>query len=337
MSKYNKILDSVGYEQNTVSIIVPIYNCKDYLPGCIESIVAQTYNKLQIILVDDGSTDQSASICEKYCLQDERIQVIKKDNGGVSSARNAGLANAVGEYISFIDSDDWIEKEYIERLLGSIRENQSDCSMCEHDVFDKQGSIDYPGFADDGETVIYSERALTGLCFSLGEPFTEFPFFYLWDKLYKHQLWENIKFDESLHNGEDRWALFEVFKKIKNGLSLVRERLYHYRDNREGSITSNKDQGCDYEIAYRMLDNARFHNMELTPFIENVVIHTLGRLRRACLEKNYDQYYSTYQEFLSVYPMAKSQIRRAKGLKKMACVSIRYIPKVVYRFAWLYH
>lgn len=97
-----------------ISVIVPVYNVENYLCKCVDSIINQTYNNLEIILVDDGSTDGSASICDEYVLKDSRVKVIHKENGGVSSARNIGIAEASGEYICFVDSDDWLELDYFE-------------------------------------------------------------------------------------------------------------------------------------------------------------------------------------------------------------------------------
>ena len=103
-----------------ISVIVPIYNVEKYLARCVDSIVNQTYKNLEIILVDDGSPDRCPQMCDDYAEKDSRIKVIHKKNGGLSDARNAGMAVATGEYISFIDSDDWIETSMFELLLNNI-------------------------------------------------------------------------------------------------------------------------------------------------------------------------------------------------------------------------
>lgn len=109
-----------------ISIIVPIYNSEKYIKRCIDSIINQSYRNIEIILIDDGSTDNSRNICEKYSNIDSRIKVISKKNGGVSSARNEGITNAKGEYIMFVDADDWIEKEAIETLYNALKEHNVD-------------------------------------------------------------------------------------------------------------------------------------------------------------------------------------------------------------------
>lgn len=106
----------------TISVIVPVYNAEKYLDRCVESIVAQTYKNLEIILVDDGSTDNSPAICDAWAKKDSRIRVIHKKNGGVSSARNAGLDACTGDYIGFADADDWMEPDMYEVLIGNAKD-----------------------------------------------------------------------------------------------------------------------------------------------------------------------------------------------------------------------
>ena len=115
-----------------ISIVVPIYNVADFLPRCLDSIFAQTYKTLEIILVDDGSTDDSGKLCDAYKKKDRRIVVIHKKNGGLSDARNAGTKAAKGEYISFVDPDDYIDSDYVAYLYRSISKNDSDISACGH-------------------------------------------------------------------------------------------------------------------------------------------------------------------------------------------------------------
>lgn len=107
--------------RETISVIVPIYNVENYLARCVDSILAQTYGNLEIILVDDGARDSSGGICDQYAAKDSRVRVIHKENGGLSSARNAGIEAASGEYLSFVDSDDWIEPDTYEHMLGLLR------------------------------------------------------------------------------------------------------------------------------------------------------------------------------------------------------------------------
>ena len=119
-----------------VSIIIPVYNVEKYLNRCIKSILKQTFRDFELILVDDGSPDKCPQLCDDWCKKDKRIWVIHKENGGQSSARNVGLEAARGEYIGFVDSDDWIEKDMLQLLYDSILKCRADISMCDY-VIDK--------------------------------------------------------------------------------------------------------------------------------------------------------------------------------------------------------
>ncbi|MDD6812335.1 MAG: glycosyltransferase family 2 protein [Lachnospiraceae bacterium] len=114
-----------------ISIIIPVYNVEKYLTRCLESVVAQTYSNLEIILVDDGSTDNSGKVCDKYQEIDSRIKVVHKKNGGVSDARNEGIDEACGEYIAFVDSDDWVTRNYIENMYAILVKNSCDIAICD--------------------------------------------------------------------------------------------------------------------------------------------------------------------------------------------------------------
>lgn len=124
-----------------ISVIVPVYNIEKYLPRCIESIRKQTYNNLEIILVNDGSTDTSGTICDEFAKKDERIRVIHKENGGSSSARNAGIENAKGEYLGFVDSDDYIESEMYEKMICAIEETDCGIIQVARDEIDEDGNL----------------------------------------------------------------------------------------------------------------------------------------------------------------------------------------------------
>lgn len=121
-----------------ISVIVPIYKVEAYLNRCVESIVRQTYTELEIILVDDGSPDGCPALCDEWAGKDKRIKVIHKSNGGLSDARNAGMRAAEGNYISFVDSDDWIAPEFYRLLLEAMRETGSDIAACKIQRSEKQ-------------------------------------------------------------------------------------------------------------------------------------------------------------------------------------------------------
>lgn len=127
-------------ESPLITVIVPVYNILEYLPRCVHSITAQTYRNLEILLVDDGSTDGTGELCDKLGAEDERIRVFHKENGGSSSARNLGLLHAAGEYIGFVDSDDYIEPDMYEQLLSAIKEYSVGAAQIGRDEIDEQGN-----------------------------------------------------------------------------------------------------------------------------------------------------------------------------------------------------
>ncbi len=146
----------VGNDQNLISVIVPVYNVEDYLEECINSILSQTYTNLEILIVDDGSMDNSLAIIQEFSQRDSRITIFTKENGGLSSARNRAIDEAKGEYLTFIDSDDYIEENYIEYLMKSLIDNEADISIVNsyHMMNGKRKDI----INNDGSVSIFSRR-----------------------------------------------------------------------------------------------------------------------------------------------------------------------------------
>ena len=127
-----------------ISVIVPVYKAEKCLTHCVDSILAQTFQDFEILLIDDGSPDQSGALCDQYAAKDSRIRVFHKENGGVSSARNLGMQEAVGTYIAFADSDDWMEPEELETLYGLIAEHSADSAGCAHNNVGPDGGVVVP-------------------------------------------------------------------------------------------------------------------------------------------------------------------------------------------------
>ena len=214
-----------------ISVIVPVYKVEQYLPKCIESILAQTYRNLEILLVDDGSPDTCGVICDAYAAKDGRIKVIHKENGGLSSARNAGMDIARGEYFGFVDSDDWIEPEMYETLLAGILKYNARVAY--------GGRYDVDGAT--GEKTIglcpQKEECISGLemldrvfiwdnCDSAA-----------WDKLYHRSLFEEIRYPIGLIN-EDIAIFYRLMERTDKAAWCPRP-LYNYL-HRENSITTAK-------------------------------------------------------------------------------------------------
>lgn len=224
-----------------ISVIVPIYGVEAFLPKCLDSLLAQTYPNLDIILVEDGSPDQSGIICDRYAEKDQRIRVIHKKNGGVSSARNIGLAAATGDWIGWVDADDWIEPDMFAYLMENALRHQSDIAVCSRWEEYKEGSR-FRGWK--GKRLLCTEESLQELL--RNDSMQN----YLWDKLWKKKLFENISFAEG-KTFEDVAVVYQLFAKADTILCLP-EGKYHYLQ-RHGSIvndTSMKNK-LDYYIAVK--------------------------------------------------------------------------------------
>ena len=131
----------MGDSRELISIIVPIYNTDCYLRQCLDSIINQSYKNFEVLLINDGSVDDSVMICKEFAEKDSRICYFEKENGGVSSARNLGLKNVKGNYITFVDSDDWVEENYLEVLYNALKENEVDISISAHNYFNMDDNL----------------------------------------------------------------------------------------------------------------------------------------------------------------------------------------------------
>ena len=213
---------------NLISVIVPVYNAEDYLDECLSSITAQTYRELEIILVDDGSSDNSYSICHKWAQNDNRIKVIHKQNGGASSARNVGIENAKGDYIGFVDSDDIIERGMYEKLLSCLSRSDKKISNC----------LVKP-FANCDEICIASSNAkLTelGINQAIDGVFLRQIDLSFCCKLFEKSVFDGIRFPDGETNEEVSIILPAL--KASNGIVCLEEQLYFYRKN-AASVTSS--------------------------------------------------------------------------------------------------
>lgn len=202
-----------------ISIIVPVYNVEPYLRQCLDSIVNQTYSNLEIILIDDGSSDGSPQICDVYASKDNRIVVIHKENGGQSEARNRGLDICKGEFISFIDSDDWVERDYIEILYNELTLHNSDISIINHNHFSLDGT--YNSIKAFKNETISNIDALKLLITK--EPIQHL---LMCGKLYKKELFNEIRFPVG-QIFEEHLICYKVYYNSKK-ITSCNKVLYHY-------------------------------------------------------------------------------------------------------------
>lgn len=211
-----------------ISVIVPVYNVEKYLDRCMASILEQTYTRLEIILVDDGSTDACGAMCDAYARKDSRVRVVHKINGGLSDARNAGLAIATGDYVGYVDSDDWIEPDLYERMHQACAAHGAQLAVCRYfsEYRDKTVS------GGDGSVVPLSREAL--LKIYIGGHDTYVIYNSVWSKLFRRDLVQGMVFPKG-RNSEDILYTTRAFCRAERAVYLDRC-LYHYVLDREGSI-----------------------------------------------------------------------------------------------------
>lgn len=197
-----------------ISVIVPVYNVEKYISKCLDSILAQNHSNLEVLCVNDGSTDNSGKILDEYALKDDRIRVFHKENGGVSSARNLALDNATGEYIGFVDSDDYIAMNMYSELLSAIENNGADIAECSIAYVDENGD------AKNGapRSYILSDKKDILKAFFLKDIGVV-----IWDKLFKSDAIKNQRFDVNYKIGEDSLFLYNCLKNVKRivGINTV--------------------------------------------------------------------------------------------------------------------
>ena len=300
-----------------ISVIVPIYNAEKYLHRCLDSIVNQTYKNLQIILIDDGSEDESSKICDEYKEIDNRIIVIHKENSGVSDSRNIGLDKSEGEYIGFVDADDYIEPSMYEKLYKSIIQYNADICCCGYtQEFDKyfyekntERIVSYDSCADILDAYLRQDKYS-----GIGDG--------NWNKLFTRRIIENIRYSKYA-NGEDVLFQFNCFITCKK-LVCIPDLLYHYVCNDEsasnGKFTESKasildvadtaievvkrehteviDQAYAFQLTWyisllqKICDGKKNKNsIKCRKRIRNQLKKELGNYYRNIYSKRLDQYY----------------------------------------------
>lgn len=284
-----------------VSIIMPVFNIEDYLPRCLDSIIKQTFFDFELLVVDDGSTDNSYNIVKKYATKDSRIKLFHQENGGASSARNYGLTYAVGEYISFIDGDDFIAPNFIENLYRAIKDENTMISMCGLECVDVFGNEVESHFSNN-----YVPEQITGreaVC-QIGRNVT---FGVVWNKLYNRTVFDNIRFTEGM-TFEDEMILHHIYGMV-NKISCVRQNLYYYVQ-RPGSKMKESYSLEKMDIIVSYIDRIRFLLMKQFPEKEilRVNLQLIDHFRTAIIKgrkskKGKDKYMRLYQEYcFEIYP-----------------------------------
>lgn len=211
-------------EKDLVSVVVPVYNVEQYVGRCIESLTAQTYSNIEIILVDDGSGDRSGVICDQYSERDQRVVTIHKENGGLSDARNEGIRHARGKWITFVDSDDYVHPEYVRILNQNIIESGADISICK---FVQKRSTEEKEIGDEFGTQLISDSPTV---YSKREGLEKLLYQYIstsaWAKMYKTELFQETLFPYGKLY-EDVVTVFDIFRKAEH-IAVSNSLLYYY-------------------------------------------------------------------------------------------------------------
>ena len=260
-------------ENQLISIIVPVYNVEEYLKQCLDSILEQTYRNWELILVNDGSTDSSGLICQEYAEKDARIRYYEKENGGLSDARNYGIDRVQGEYITFIDSDDWVTKTYIEELYSKLQHYNADVSISNYFCFQESNATFYKHVFEPWEKE-YDSKYLLENYFDI-----QGGYFFLstaWGKLYKKSLFEWLRFAKGI-TSEDAALTYKIYD-LADKIVYFHKDSYCYRQ-RKGSIS----------------------NCPTTNSIEDSIILSLERIVLLSLKGyNVSCYLQHFQELLSL-------------------------------------
>ena len=223
-----------------VSLIIPVYNVEEYLPGLIDSVKAQTHQELEIIMIDDGSSDSSGRICDSFAESDSRVKVIHTANSSASDARNKGIASATGKYLAFADSDDYLAEDYIEYLLRLCTDNGADISCCAWTT-DAQGNLSKCTFRGNEPGLYKGNREAMRALMT-----TRLMSSSVWAKLFKRSLFDGVKFPEGQNYYEDDAILYRLAAKAE-AVAIGGESKYFYR-LRDGSLIHRSFEEYNLDI-----------------------------------------------------------------------------------------
>lgn len=267
-----------------ISIIVPIYNGEQYLPYCLESILKQKYHNFEVILVNDGSIDSSEAICRQYVNRDDRFRYVQKGHGGASSARNYGLELVKGEYVTFIDADDWIEENYLELLHQSLKENNADISVSTYKKFDVDTNLFYlHAFQINESNQVFTQKELVEKLPQL-ERITE-SFEIIGGKLVKKSLLLGIQFNERTQLSENMEFWFKLYL-LSNRIVFVNKEIYNFRlqDSEARKLYNAKNYVDDIRVRMDRIPLLVAKGYDTKPYLENLKNYLNGRIQY--LEQN---------------------------------------------------
>ena len=311
--------------EKLISVIVPVYKVESYLKRCVDSILNQTYTNLEIILVDDGSPDNCGAICDEYAKKDIRVKVIHKQNEGVSKARNEGLSIATGEYVTFVDSDDYIEPNMYEQLYLAINRENADLAVCgfrQVRVNGEQKINDAPkGFDWSKENIIinyFTQGVVKEIMYSP------------WNKLFRTSKLENLRFNTKFRLGEDILFIFEFIEQMEK-MIYVEGAFYHYVMHPNSAMTSSFSvKRFDYiEVVDILLDKCkRLYKEAHDNALFWAYLHKQNTCRSLCKnQKLKKEYFEIYNDCINFCKQNRKKVWHKLVLKrKIDYIVLRWFP-----------
>lgn len=264
--------------ETQVSIIIPVYNVEPYLRQCLDSVLGQTFKNFEVLLVNDGSTDNSGFICQEYVEKDNRVRYFEKENGGVSSARNFGIKHSRGEYITFIDSDDWVEPNYLEIFYKTIKEKDADIVVTNYCTFREKDAMFLFHVAETNEALVFQpDDAFFNYIFSTFS--TDISWGSACSKLFKKSLFECLYFSEDISWAEDFDLMYKLFL-VSKCIVYLHKAPYCYRDRGDSaskapgeepiyqSLKVSEDRLLNLALAGIDLTEARQHHIGLLQWMK---------------------------------------------------------------------
>ena len=299
-----------------ISVIIPIYKVEEYIHKCIDSVISQTYTNLEIILVDDGSPDRCGEICDEYARVDNRIKVIHKENGGLSDARNVGIEFATGSYITLLDSDDWIENKYIEKLYELLKVKKADISVCN---FVKTYNENISKVED--KVFIHEFSNIEALEELTGKYYLQMVV--AWGKLYKKELFENIRYPLGKTH-EDEFTTHKLLYKASK-IVFTTEPLLYYRQRKDSIMGAGFKLRNRIHTIQALEERAVFFKNIGQNDLKDKTYRSLFGIYRS-INENIDKFENeeSKKEYLNNYNRYRLKLRQSKQSLKFRLYSEAY-------------
>lgn len=305
--------------EELISVIVPVYNVEAYLSYCLDSILKQTYTNLEIIVVNDGSPDNCSTICERYAKMDVRIKVLHKQNGGLSDARNVGIDCARGDYISFVDSDDYVAEDFIATLYNNMKSHNADISICNY--VETKSSVWYGGEEYNEVSGFGNIEALEKLYF--GSAQERKAMVVAWNKLYKRDIFQQLRYPVGKRN-EDEFIIQDILYKAKKIVYTSAE-LYYYLQREHsimgfGALVYDRKRMDQQEAYYKRIKFFQVHGLHklysesVFVYLDTVFVeYGLARKKQASKEI-YNQIYINFKKVYGTieFPVKYSMKQKVK-------------------------